>query len=181
MIVIMGPGRCGTTLIIRLLKEMGYDTGESHEIFRERREEIQDPNFKWPKVVKGTGALCHNLNRWVKTRDWNVEVVIMCYRELDANVKSMMKKKKGRGIYKKLTPEQLEGRIAEEVPSTYKRAEEQIRVGGYRKVDIHFPKSAQDMEYCYSKLVEAVPDLDKEKFRRAWSEVVDPTLIRFGG
>lgn len=176
----MGPGRCGTTLIIRLLQKMGYDTGGCHEIFREKPIEIRKQEFVWPRVIKGTGTLCVNLNRWVKDNNWNVEVVILCVRKLESNIASMIRKKRSRGAYKGLTDEELEERIRQEVPAGYKQARANIKEGEYRYIEIEFPRSARDVEYCYNALHEAIPDLDKEKFITAWTDIVDQKLIRHG-
>lgn len=181
MIVIMGPGRCGTTLVVRVLQAMGYDTGGSHEIFRERRDEIAKGGFPWPKVIKGTGTLCYGLNRWAGQEGWDIEMVILCRREIEANVRSMIKKKRNARGYRHHSPEELEKTIRFEVADAYKHAEEEIQQGGYRSITIDFPKSGRDSDYCYSRLKEAIPDLNRERFKEAWDEIVDPKLIRFGG
>ena len=73
MIVIMGPGRCGTTIVVRLLQAMGFDTGNAHEIFREKpHDELRSPEFRWPRVVKGTGTLCMGLNKWAREGNWYI-------------------------------------------------------------------------------------------------------------
>ena len=178
MIVIMGPGRCGTTLIVRILQHMGYDTGGAHEIFREKRKEIRrQPRFKWPYVVKGTGTLCHGLNDWIREKGWDVEVVIFCVRNLEANIRSMIKKKKGHRLYRQ---DNVEDIIREEVIRTYAAAREQLKEGKFPHVEIEFPRSAQDMEYCYMVLSSAINGLDRDKFVSAWVSIVNPAKIRNG-
>lgn len=177
MIVIMGPGRCGTTFWIRLFQELGFDTGGCHEIFREKRTEIRDPSFKWPYVIKGTGTLCVDLDRWVERCKWKVDYVYLCFRALEPNVRSMIKKKRGQGDYKGLTEEQLEKRIREEIPRGYDLARSQI--SNYAHSEVEFPRSALNREYAYECLSKSV-SVDFDKFVKVWNKVRDDKLIRFG-
>lgn len=183
MIVVMGPGRCGTTLAIEILIEMGFDSYGHKEIFREiPTNTLRAKGYKWPNVVKGTGTLCKGLNRWAREGGWDIDVIILCTRKIEANIESMTAWKRGKGpVYRHLEPAQHEARIDKEVRESYKTARAQIAKSGARCVEIEFPRSATDMEYCYEKLNEALPGLGKEKFEAAWKEVVNPTKIRYGG
>lgn len=174
MIVIMGPGRCGTTVVIRLFQAMGFDTGNAHEIFRERsHSELRSSHFKWPRVIKGTGTLCVGLNKWADQGNWNIEVVILCVREYEEHVERMVKWKRGRGGYKGLTPEELEKRIRFELIEGYSEARKQISKEGCKLVEVEFPRLRESKDYCYSVLNGAVPEFTRKQFDVAWDEVID--------
>ena len=177
-IIVMGPGRCGTTFTIRLLKNLGLDTGGYLEIFREIKHEELTADFRWPRVLKGTGTLCASLNKWVSKCNWDVDVVFLCVRELESNIQSMLNFKQGKGVYKSLTAEVYESRIRREVEHSYKIARHQIATGGYRFTEIEFPKSVFDIGYCYSKF-KFVEDFKFGEFQKAWNLTVQPKKVRF--
>jgi hypothetical protein len=43
---------------------------------------------------------------------------------------------------------------------------------------VMFPRSAQDVDYCYAKITEAMGDIPYDTFVEAWNKVADPALIR---
>lgn len=181
MIIVMGPGRCGTTFWLRLFQDLGVDTGGCHEIFREKPREIQNPDFQWPRVIKGTGTLCAGLNKWVENRGWEVEHVYLCVREIEANIKSMTKRKKGSREYKGLAPETLYAKIRDEILGGYGQALNQIVSAEYPFTIVKFPKSAQEIGYAYDKFREGPIQVSYKDFRDAWESVLDRRLLRFGG
>jgi hypothetical protein len=181
MIIIMGPGRCGTTFWLRLFEELGFDNGGAHEIFRERPEGVKRADFKWPYVIKGTGTLCAGLNRWVEERGWKVDHVYLCVRELEANLKSMIKKKEGQSQYRSLSKDELDSTLRREILVGYGNALNQIVVGGYTFTVVQFPRSAYDKDYAYKKFCEGPVDVERDKFYEAREKVLDINLINFGG
>jgi len=182
MIVVMGIGRCGTTVMAQLLMALGFDSHGHLEIFRELPHEVlRAEGYEWPELVKGTGTLVVGLNRWIESGKWDVEVIILCTRELESAARSMSHWKRNSGTYKGLSREDYVARIHEEVSLGHVQAREQIAQSGKRCVEITFPRSILDKEYCYAAVCEAVGHIKRRQFNAAWKKVVKPSQSRFGG
>lgn len=175
----MGAGRCGTTFLWELFKELGFDTGDEAEFFQ-NQERLGLTRI--PRVIKGTGGLCINLDRHVSQYDLQIEHIFLCTRQLGPMVASQLKMKQDRGTYKGVSSIALQEILYKEIPGTFGTALLQIADAGYPLSLVHFPRSAQDPYYLASILKKAhvegfgyLPD-----FHEAWNKVVKPELIRNG-
>jgi len=176
-ILIMGAGRCGTTFLWELFKELGFDTGEEAEFFQNhKRLGIE----RVPRVVKGTGGLCINLDKYVQQYALKIEHIFLCTRRLEPMVTSQVKMKHDKGIYEGVSSEDLQEILCEEIPGTFGKALLQIGEAGYPLSLVHFPKSAQDPDYLRSILKKSHAEgFDYlPLFYQAWNRVVKPELIR---
>lgn len=180
MIIVMGPGRCGTTFLARILNELGYSTGGHHEIFREKPLEIAEmgKKFPWPRVVKGTGALCKQLYEKSHEYEWNVEHIFYCYRKYDAMVRSHEKIKKGKGIYKGLTDEQLHDTLVEEIPNTLGLGLLQCAEFNCPTTLVKFPESALKPSYLHNRVCKLNPGILYGEVLEAHRKIYDPEKIR---
>lgn len=175
--LIAGPGRSGTTFLWRLLKELGYDTGEYPEYFRNQKEEALKGNL--PYVVKGTAGLCHNLPDYVERFNLDVGHVIVALRNLESNVKSKAKSRKrdGAARFRNRTTKDLRDELRERIPLAVGRLWLHLTEGEHPHTVVLFPKSARDVDYCYYKITEAMGSIPYDKFVAAWEAVVDEELI----
>jgi hypothetical protein len=99
-------------------------------------------------------------------------------------VLSQVRTKQGKGVYKGLPSDALQDRLLQEIPHTFGKALLHICEMDLPFSIIKFPRSAQDVDYCWDTLVEALGETKlplRVAFDEAWERVVKPELIRFGG
>lgn len=180
-VLIMGPGRCGSTFLFYLLKELGLDTGPHPEFLRWERT-VEKLNRKekveFPTIIKHLGGFCLNLNDHIDRFGWSIKHIFFCLRRFEACLNSrvgmtMRRTRKSR--------EEATEIMMDEIPHT-------VGMGLFNLIErdhpftvIRFPRSAQDPEYCYNKLSPILEDIDFETFKIAWEKTVDPSLILHGG
>lgn len=178
-VIILGPGRCGTTVLWYLLKEYGVDTGEEAEVIQNFRDELLSGKRRMPYIVKGTGALSRNLNENLDRHKMSVDHIFFCVRRYEPMLASHIKKKKDTGKYKGLSLDALTDELSVELPETLGITLFNLIERNHPFTVIEFPRSAQDEQYCYDKLTEGL-SLDREQFSSAWRKTVNPNLIRHG-
>jgi hypothetical protein len=176
--LIAGPGGSGTSFLWSLLRELGFDTGDVPEYFHHRKAEAMKGNF--PYVVKGTAGLCHNFPEYVERFNLEVDHVIVALRNLESNVKSKAKirKRDGAKRFRNRTTKDLQDELRERIPLCIGRLMLHLFEGEHPHTVVMFPRSAQDVDYCYAKITEAMGDIPYDTFVEAWNKVADPALIR---
>ena len=176
--LIAGPGRSGTTFLWRLLRELEFDTGDDPEYFHHQKAEAKKGNF--PYIVKGTSGLCHNFPKYVEMFNLEVDHVFVALRNLESNVKSKAKSRKrdGAARFRNRTTKDLRDELRERIPLAVGRLMLHLFEGEYPHTVVMFPRSAQDVDYCYAKITEAMGFIPYDKFVEAWNKVVQPELIR---
>jgi hypothetical protein len=184
MIVVMGPGRCGTTFLIQVLNALGFDTGGGHlEIFRELSSEIkeQGTKFDWPDAIKGTGYLCHELKEKADFYGWDVSYIFICYRQLDAMIKSRIAgvHRKPKKSYDGMCDSELYELFKQQMPYTLGTALHQAAFFDCPVTLVKFPRSAKDIDYLYSVL--SVLKVTRGQVENASNSVLVSDNIRFGG
>jgi hypothetical protein len=106
MILISGDGGSGTSVLVWLLRDLGFSicpkgyeqhfqdlpSGEPvlYELLREQR--IRDAiargeNIQWPDVIKHLGGFCFGLHDWVDRFQWKVDLVLICTRGLEEGIR----------------------------------------------------------------------------------------------
>jgi hypothetical protein len=175
----MGAGRCGTTFLWEMFKELGFDTGEEAEFFQ-NQERLGLTRI--PRVIKGTGGLCINLDMYVKVHHLQIEHIFLCTRQLGPMVASQLQMKQDRGTYKGLRSSALQAKLYQEIPGTFGKALLQIADSEYPFSIVKFPKSAEDPDYLARVLKKSHAEgFDYlPEFNKAWDKVVKPELIRNG-
>ncbi len=176
--LIAGPGRSGTTFMWSLLKELGFDTGDDPEYFHHKKREALKGNF--PYVVKETAGLCHNFPEYVERFNLEVDHVIVALRNLESNVKSKAKARKcdGAARFRNRTTEDIRNELRERIPLCIGRLMLHLFEGEHPHTVVMFPRSAQDVDYCYAKVTGVMGWIPYDTFVEAWNKVVDPKLIR---
>ncbi len=172
--LIAGPGRSGTTFLWRLLKELGFDTGDAPEFFKDNKREAQKGNI--PYVVKGTAAMCHELDKYVERWDLKPDHVIVAMRRFESCIDSRVRMRKRR--IPSMTKEDIRRSLLEQVPLAMGRLWFHLIEEDYPYTVVTYPESAQDVDYCYHKITEAMGSIPYDKFVEAWDKVVDPKLVR---
>jgi len=181
MIVIMGPGQCGTTYFIQLFHALGVDPDGHLEIFREIPEEIKakGKSFVWPEIIKGTGTLCVGLKDKSDYYGWDVEHIFFCYRQLDSMVRSRLGKRRITKEIRNLSKLEQYGALKTEIAATMGRGIDQLAHFDCPVTMVKFPKSLQDPDYRYSIFVPL--GYTEDQIDEAHDEVGEMTKLRFGG
>src|SRR3954468_2936704 len=96
-VIITGTGRAGTTFLVRLLTEIGLDTGYTRDNWQKDyfahcnaglEHELSDPGA--PYIVKNPG-LCETLERELVRRQVTIDLAIIPIRELEAAASSRIR------------------------------------------------------------------------------------------
>lgn len=175
----MGAGRCGTTFLWELFKELGFDTGDEAEFFQ-NQERLGLTRI--PRVIKGTGGLCINLDMYARVHHLQIEHIFLCTRQLGPMVESQVKMKHDKGAYEGVGQTELREILYQEIPGTFGKALLQIAQAEYPFSIVKFPKSAEDPDYLLSVLKKSHAEgfCYLPEFHKAWERVVKPELIRNG-
>lgn len=156
-IVILGPGRCGTTVFVRLLHNLGYDTGFSDEEVNkylgpggnglEWPIRGERSCYPMPYVIKGP-ALSLDLPNRIKRWNWHIDHAYILVRNIEEIINSRFRRTRGtnnvpeedREEFKKLvfqkTGAALLNCVSLEIPHTI----------------LEYPKWIKNPIYCHSNL-----------------------------
>jgi hypothetical protein len=183
-VIITGTGRAGTTFLVRLLTELGLDTGFTRDTWRTDYHEhsssglelrMADP--KAPYIVKNP-ALCTELEPLLATGLFHIDHAFVPMRQLNdaacsrARIGGAGGNVPG-GLWQTEDPNRQKGDLAEmfhdlvytlvvhEIPHTF----------------LHFPRFARDPYYTYRKLAPVLQDIEWPLFKAAFNRIADPTLI----
>lgn len=194
-VIITGPGRAGTSFLVRLLTRLGEDTGFTRE------RDSYDPKLRAgceQKAIvdlineKATRATISDMPRVVKSPDWSwvlkplvqqgwleVDHVIIPFRDVDVSAKSRLDVGLDwliEGAWK----EQWERFVAQANIHglALGRTLNACWVCGLPHTVIMFPHMVQDADYCYDRLTRAF-DLDRERFDEEWRNLARPEQIRW--
>lgn len=186
-IVITGVGRSGTTFLVKLLTELGFDTGfqpGEYPIFENCNAglEFNLCMNNAPFIVKDP-RLCDYLPR-VVAEGKVIKHAFVPIRDLDQACKSRLsvqtrsrdilreRASVPRGLWDSTSEEEQNKVLAKklynlsyyltdfEIPSTF----------------IHFPRMIENRDYLYKKLKEAF-DIDYDDFLAAFDAVVEPESV----
>jgi hypothetical protein len=184
--VITGPGRSGTTLLVRLLDRLGFDTGAANlEFFEHARagleSDILHPDA--PHVVKKPN-LTWELGELLETGQLvpdQVEWLLVPLRDLDKVAASRIaitaeerRFDASGGLVGTRWPRRQREQLAE---LTYGLFQTAARFGLPLLV-IEYPLFATDHSYAYRQLQPLLGTRTAAEFERAWQSVVDSSLIR---
>ncbi len=189
-IIITGTGRAGTTFLVRLLTELGLNTGFDAKNWQESYDEhccaglehdLGDPDA--PTVIKNP-ELCRTLPALLREgKAPAIEHVLIPIRELESAARSRIRIGGGDGeipggLWLTSDPAQQAPALATVFHDLiYTLAEAEIPFSL-----LAFPRFARDERYAFERLRFLFPDVPSEEFSRAFARISDPALIHsFGG
>ncbi len=174
--LIMGTGRSGTSFLLRLLVRLGLDAGGYGEFFRHAKGPLKRGEVEVPELIKGTGGLCINLHKHMDDNNLTVKHAWVAVRPFKPCLASQMKKKRGKGAYKRLSEEEFKAKISRELPFTIGSAIQNLVERQYPFTVIEFPRMIDDKHYCFRKVEEglAVPS---GTFLPVWEGLVNPEKV----
>jgi hypothetical protein len=187
-LVIAGPGRSGTTLLVQLLGRLGFDTGNaSLGYFAHARagleSDILDPSagyvVKDPDLTWRLGRLLDGGHIDREDIDW----LIVPLRDLESAAASRVAITANAreihspgGLIGTARPGKQRQRLAE---MTYGLFEVAARYE-LPLIVLEYPLFARDVGYAYRRLLPVLGDRRQDEFAAAWSAAVDPALVRDG-
>lgn len=183
-VIITGTGRAGTTFLVRLLTELGLDTGYtrrnwSRDYFTHcdagLEHDLAGPDA--PYIVKNP-ALCETLESILADGHVVVDHALIPIRELDAvafsrirvggadeSVPGGLLKNSNPGLQKAVLAEMfhqlVHTLVARDIPHTF----------------LLFPRFACDADYAYARLRSILGAIPLEAFREVFARVSNPALI----
>ncbi len=188
-VVIAGTGRTGTTFLVKLLTNLGLDTGfkpYDFYVFKEARAGLEINLLKAhspPYIVKDP-AFFEYVEEVLDDEHLQLDCVILPMRDLQAAAESrrQVEKSSHPGNYK---PGHAPGGL---IGADGASQEAVLQEGLYRLmlslsranvpvILLHYPTLLYDRDYLYSKLKGLFPGTDCHEFSTIFDKTVDPGLI----
>lgn len=185
-ILITGPGRAGTTLLVKLLDSLGFDTGSHRLTFHETARAGLETNLLSPDspyIVKDP-SLTWRLRKLIESGQVDpaeLKYVLVPLRPLHivsaSRVINTLTQRhiraKGGMVGVKSPKEQLEWLAA----ATYGLFET-VALYEIPLVVLHYPRFATDASYAFRRLQPLMPHYAESDFDTAWNSVVDLELAQ---
>jgi hypothetical protein len=185
-VLIAGPGRSGTTLLVRLLDALGFDTGADRLRYFEGANAGLEANVLGPEaahVVKNP-SLSWRLREMLESGQLapeRIEWLVIPLRRLDQVAASRVRR----------TIEQRDLNAPGGLVGTRKPRQQHERLAGLSYglfetaalyelplVVLEYPRFARDPAYAFRRLRPLLGDRSEAEFEAAWHAVVDPDLLR---
>jgi len=180
-IIITGTGRAGTTFLVRLLTELGFDTGFTRENWQRHVHTHCSAGMEWdladpeaPRVVKNPD-LCERLGPLLATGRVRIERALVPVRDLDSAAASRVRI--GVGVPGGLVGTEAPDRQRAVLADRFHQLIEALAAHSVPVTFLHFPRFATDAEYCYAQLAGALGGIDWLEFEAAHARLSDPALI----
>lgn len=188
-ILIAGPGRSGTTLLVQLLGALGFDTAAERLSYSAGARAGLETDLLAPgapRVVKSP-ALSWQLREMIESGSFDptrVECLIVPLRPLKDVAASRARTtiRQGDlgadgGLIGIGRPRHQSQLLAELTYGLFETA----ATYGLPLVVVQFPRLATDPRYAYERLEPVLEGRSFEDFERAWSSVSDPSKVSSGG
>lgn len=183
-VIITGTGRAGTTFIVRLLTEIGCDTGFDCRSWKKSYSEHCCAGLEWdilspaaPYIVKNP-RLCETLPSVLATGNFIIDHAIVPIRNLEAAALSRVRVggQGGNvpgGLWKTNDPSAQKAVLGEEFHRLMLTlAEHDIPV-----TLMAFPQLVEDADYAFRKLSFLFPKVSRAQFSRAFARIARPELV----
>lgn len=176
-ILITGTGRNGTTFLIRLFTELGFDTGFNkknyHKHIAKNCNAGMEKDWDAESYIVKNPEFCTKIDEIMKY--FHIDMVFIPMRDLEEVAISRIKN--GRlcgGLWNTTKPSEqkdilaskvgylMEGLILNDIPHTF----------------LKFPKFVEDHEYTYNKLLPFVKHIDVNQFKKVFYELAEKTKSR---
>jgi hypothetical protein len=181
-VFITGTGRAGTTFLVRLLTELGFDTGFTPDSWRRDfhehcqaglEREPDDPDG--PYIVKNP-QLCETLDELAVGGRFVIDHVFVPVREVEAAALSRVRVGGGdvpgglwhahdsvtqKAALALLFHRLVHTLVEHDIPHTF----------------LHFPRLVLDADYAYEKLSFLVRGIEREVFRAVFARLAQPELV----
>jgi hypothetical protein len=181
-LVIAGPGRSGTTLLVKLFGRLGFDIGKvSLDYFEDARAGLEtdilvvkDPDLTWRLgPLLDSGQVNREDIEWLIVPLRNLEAAAGSRVAITTNSREVHAPG---GLIGTARPGKQRQRLAE---MTYGLFEVAARYE-LPLIVLAYPRLARDVGYAYRRLRPLLGDRGEEEFAAAWSATVDPALVRDG-
>jgi hypothetical protein len=182
-VIITGTGRAGTTFLVQLLTELGFDTGYSAKNWQRDYDQHcsagleRDPGVNnTPRIIKNP-SLCETLPGLLSRGEIAIEHAIIPIRALDEAAHSRIRVggsgQTPGGLWGTPDATQQKGLLAE----NFHRLVHTLVVHEIPYTFLAFPRFARDSTYTWQKLQWLLDDIDEATFSAAFAKVARPELI----
>lgn len=185
-IVIAGPGRSGTTLLVKLLAELGFDTAGRLRPFSDAAQAGLEDDIlaaDAPRVVKNPD-LSWQLREYLesgKVAPGDVEWLLVPLRDLGEAAASRIRittlardVHAPGGLVRTSRPSKQRQQLAEVTYGLFETA----ALFELPLIVLEYPRFAQDAGYAFRCLRPLLADRSEADFTAGWEAVVDPALVR---
>lgn len=184
-VIITGPGRSGTTMLMELLTHLDLDTGYDKKDVLDQKDKISRAGLERMNIFFGSPYIIKNPN-FVNImhpilRDSRIKIdrLFMPIRDLEEAAESRrVAENLGAPTGGLIATDSMKKGDQENVLST--QFWSLIEISSQYQVPITFinyPLMTQDSEYLYNKLKPILEDITLEKFNRVFKKVVQPILV----
>jgi len=186
-ILISGTGRAGTTFLVRLLGELGEDTGfanteQAIDPISHAGLELDMNSSRLPKVIKSPWA-CEELAKILERKLYRIEHCIVPIRDLFCAAESRRRINRihgnsdsnrwSGGIWEADKPEEQENVLARKLYQLM------LTVARYKiqHTLLDFPRFVSDVEYLWSNLSPVFTKIRKSDFYSAFHDIAKPEWV----
>jgi hypothetical protein len=178
-VLITGTGRTGTTFLIHLLTALNFDTGfPLSDCEGARKKPCRaglDAWMNWNhKILKNPYFSLH-IRDYVTT-GVEIEHVIIPIRSLDLATKSRVNQGRGDGGFWGTGSQDYDSQKRFLLEVSYNLIYDLTEFDIPYTI-IHFPRFVEDALYLKQKLDFLLHDIEKDRFKKVFSEIADPSLI----
>jgi hypothetical protein len=187
-LVIAGPGRSGTTLLVKLFDRLGFDIGNPSLGYLEHARAgletdildpdagyvVKDPDLTWRLgPLLDSGQIKREDIEWLIVPLRNLETATASRVAITSNARDVHAPG---GLIRTFRPGKQRQQLAEMTYGLFQVA------GRYELplIVLEYPLFACDVGYAYRRLLPLFGDRGQEEFAAAWTATVDPALVRDG-
>lgn len=191
-ILVVGPGKCGTTYFMKLLSELGFDTGfpPTHcSVVTEYKGKDKYHGFEWnirgkhankdimPRIIKSP-KLCLDLLERAKKWDWDIEHVYILLRDYKDVANHHWRFSGSR--YPKINEEEFMEEYTTKAAVFVGEAVYQVVSAKIPYTFLTFPRIVTEPLYLWSHCPLLKDNISYGEFRDAFDKVADVKNVHWG-